>query len=462
VIAKEFAAKFTEIQSHANVELWAVLELWLKGNKNEQAIGKEIDKHRVTAGRKIDEICNHFFGTHNRHDRQERKNLLISEFQKYKPSFLHEELREHGAKTNTHQIPDRPVPSSDDPPTNLADKGRDSNMFFGRGEQLDNLNEELESHKGISITAVSGMGGIGKSEFAIQYGKKFLNEYSGGVWWLSAQAANLLSEIISITKLRFPEFSIDLLRDLSETAKVDMCWQQWVGKGRALIIFDDIVNFRNTKPYLPQRQDLVVLITTRDRLDNSIRSFPLDELSKSAALDLLAAEIGKPIEAKDLTAATNLCEQLGYLPLALELVGKYLALDDISIDRLILELQAKGMKHFALEGDVENWTLTAERGIAAAFELSWQKLKTSTKHLAKLLSIFDLLPFEWKWVESTEARFCREDIPPREFDSMTLSQSRHELIKRSLLKTGKTEEESTYNLHPLIRQFCREKLEGKR
>jgi tetratricopeptide (TPR) repeat protein len=89
------------------------------------------------------------------------------------------------------------------------------------------------------------------------------------------------------------------------------------------------------------------------------------------------------------------------------------------------------------------WTFNIKRGVAAAFELSWEELSENAKQLGCLLSLFALAPIPWSLVESVGAEQDPED----------LEDARVELENLHLLQG-----EAIYQLHQLIREFFQEKL----
>ncbi|MGH8000825.1 MAG: hypothetical protein ACREPR_15705, partial [Brasilonema sp.] len=48
----------------------------------------------------------------------------------------------------------------------------------------------------VAISAVSGMGGVGKTELAIQYARQHEADYPGGICWLNARESDLAAEIL--------------------------------------------------------------------------------------------------------------------------------------------------------------------------------------------------------------------------------------------------------------------------
>ncbi|MDB9488126.1 hypothetical protein PN492_16485 [Dolichospermum circinale CS-537/01] len=155
---------------------------------------------------------------------------------------------------------------------------------------------------------------------------------------------------------------------------------------------------KDIESYLPPKEkDLVslrVLMTSRETPDKRIaEKLELEVLSEAAAVDLLAAIIGQERIDKEPAEAKKLCRELGYLPLALELVGYYL--DDEDYQNLpylpLLEMGHKlreKVKHPSLSPEQVPGGMEAKRGLQAAFDLSWEELKPEAKHLACVLAAF--------------------------------------------------------------------------
>jgi hypothetical protein len=135
-----------------------------------------------------------------------------------------------------------------------------------------------------------------------------------------------------------------------------------------------------------------------------------------------------------LSDALQLCEWLGYLPLGLELVGRYLAEDpDLSLAEMLERLKAQRLEDEAIDLDeqqLQNTFSTAQRGVRAAFELSWQELDPVTQRVAQFLSLFAPTVFLWEWVASaTELFNCAKS---------EINAAKKQLYKRHLI--GRVEE----------------------
>jgi len=315
--------------------------------------------------------------------------------------------------------------------------------FIGRARELERLHQQLQRNNEVVITAVEGMGGVGKTELAIQYSLLHLqlHTYPGGICWLRAREQDIGLQIIQFARtdlgLQPPE---DLVK-LPE--RVRWCWQHW-HQGNTLVVVDDVKNYSHIKPYLPpQPSQFKVLITTRLKLDDRGSLF-LEVLPEDDALLLLAELVGEEKVTQESIKAKELVQRLGYLPLALQLVGRYVKERKISLTEMLQRLEKKGLGHPSLIVDQNDptWTLSIKRGVAAAFELSWSELSEPAQELGCLLSLFALAGIPWSLVERAAA----------EKDPEELEDARVELENLHLLMG-----EDTYQLHQLIREFLRNK-----
>ncbi len=193
--------------------------------------------------------------------------------------------------------------------------------FVGRSKEMETLNQRLQRTSCMGICAIAGMGGVGKTELAIQYALTHREIYQGGICWLHAREQDLGIQIVNFAKAHLGLNCPDNI-DLSN--QVRWCWQHWQ-EGDVLVVLDDINDYAQVKSYLPPPASRFrVLITTRLRLLKSSERLELDVLDLDAALALLEPLVETQRLQRELQAARDLCLWLGYLPLGLELVGRYL------------------------------------------------------------------------------------------------------------------------------------------
>jgi hypothetical protein len=317
--------------------------------------------------------------------------------------------------------------------------------FIDRDEKkLTGLHAQLQQNDRIAITAINGMQGIGKTELALQYATKHFKQgtYPGGICWLQVRKQEIAQQILNYAQaqlgLRIPE-QLDLARQIS------YCWRNWAA-GEVLVILDDVIDYKAIESYLPPYdQRFKVLMTTHLRLGSSFKDFPVEELDEESAIDLLKSLVTDGRIQAQIEDVKVLCKRVGYLPLGLELLGRFLSRkQDWTVSRLIEELASKSLAAGALRET--ELGMTHKLGVAAALELSWQELGKSEQELACLLGLLTVSPIPWELVE----QFLGE------IDSDDLEDTRDEgLIIRNLLKRVG---EGTYQLHPIVQEYFRYKI----
>lgn len=209
-----------------------------------------------------------------------------------------------------------------------------------------------------------------------------------------------------------------------------------------------MTEYQAIEAYLPSSNSkFKTLITTRKRLGSPVKLIELDILKSEAAIKLLISLVGAERVNRERKIAEEICEWLGYLPLGIELVGKFLERKTTwNLERIKEKFAEEGLEAKAVQKD-EKIITTAKRGVAAAFELSWSELTPAGQELAYYLSIFALAPISLDLIKAYDVEEKSEEIEDLIDDY---------LINLSLLKYD--EQNQTYSLHQLIREYLQTKL----
>ncbi|MFC6365014.1 tetratricopeptide repeat protein, partial [Nonomuraea thailandensis] len=229
-------------------------------------------------------------------------------------------------------VPRRPLPHAERVPVPPGLNGlprRPAAAFVGRDTALGDLRRALDDKPGTGVIsqAVLGLGGVGKSELALQYAHRHRADYRL-VWWIDADSPDRIR--IGLAALaQALTCGIDSVAAEQATVEEAAAWAvSWLAAHPGwLVVFDNVEEVADVEPYLARLTHGHVLITTRrdigwQHLD--ITPVRLELLSRPAATALLAGLIGPP-DAANTGALQDLAEQLGDLPLALTQAGAYIA-----------------------------------------------------------------------------------------------------------------------------------------
>jgi tetratricopeptide (TPR) repeat protein len=199
-------------------------------------------------------------------------------------------------------------------------KGKEFVGRTGNTEEIWSLlNQKTHSAVGQNIS-IKGLGGWGKTQLVVEYAYEYQDKYKNGVFWLVADE-NIDNQLLQIAEKQEWINKSDKTINQSDVAKA-----KFLALSEALIIFDNVDSYEDIKDYLP-KPDLHnhILITSRYKI-TEFRQFNLELLNPSESQELLLkiSKRATPTES-DSQPLKELLETLGGIPLAIELVGGYLA-----------------------------------------------------------------------------------------------------------------------------------------
>jgi len=202
--------------------------------------------------------------------------------------------------------------------------------FTGREPLLEKIRMQLAEHH---RAAVSGLGGAGKTQTAIEYAVRNRAEYPDGVFWVNAENTGVLtSGYVEIAKAL--RLSLASSNDQDRIVQAVLEW--FNGTGRWLLILDNVADRHDIGPFVPQRGKGDLLLTSRETVFQELgiaRALDAVELDPDEALRFLAVRVGRSeLEPAERAAAVDLAGELGNLPLALEQAAAYITENDARFD----------------------------------------------------------------------------------------------------------------------------------
>jgi hypothetical protein len=211
-------------------------------------------------------------------------------------------------------------------------------QVIGRGAELDAVRAQLANGRPTSIgqtAAFHGLGGLGKTQLAIEYGYAYADDYSGGVYWFNAD-----QDIeVQLTELAVAAGWVSPLSEHKD--KLDLARHQIRSRAGTLLIFDNVEDRAAIDAFLPAPAVRAHLLITSRLPIPGFSEVPLTLLEEDQALAMLFSESGQSaVGADEEGSAREIIRALDRLPLAIELAGAYLRYRPIGWAAYLERLQA--------------------------------------------------------------------------------------------------------------------------
>jgi len=274
----------------------------------------------------------------------------------------------------------------------------EQNPFFtGREDVLRRLHKSFRTDKATTLTrrqAISGLGGIGKTQIAIEYAYKFRNEYQAVLWARADSREVLASDFGAIAYLlNLPEKKG---RNQGRIIDAVMRWLQ--DHSEWLLILDNANDVKVVKEFLPSLNTGHILLTTcAQAMGEMAQPVGVEEMEiEKAALFLLyrARLITKNTSLKgtapdDLDKAKAIVQLMGGLPLALDQAGAYIEETRCSLSDYLNLYQQQHVEMLKRRGGFSD---DHPRPVATTWSLSFEKIKAKPASAELLMFCAFLYP----------------------------------------------------------------------
>jgi tetratricopeptide (TPR) repeat protein len=213
----------------------------------------------------------------------------------------------------------RPAEAVPAPPDVFGSHSGKSPVFRGRIIEQEGLKAVLDGPPG-SAAVITGCGGVGKTSLAGQTASQYRGRYNP-VWEISAEDTTQIEFGLSRLACRIdPGLANHPSEVAAEWARV---WLQ--SHDDWLLVLDNVSSPRDARLLLGELPRGRFIVTSQQATGwhHIGPTMPLDGLDPNAALDLLVTIAA--LDNEDLSSAALVCEELGYLPLAIELAAANMA-----------------------------------------------------------------------------------------------------------------------------------------
>jgi tetratricopeptide (TPR) repeat protein len=233
-----------------------------------------------------------------------------------------EQKRQKSGITLKHHVSDEPL---------WTIPYRQNRFFTGREHILEQLSSYFSSWKAINtpIAALSGLGGIGKTQVVLEYAYRSSRTYQAVFWVNASSQETLLADIAALAD----SLGLPLTKDQEPPTILSLVRRSLSSRSQWLLIFDGVSDLSFVTEIIPLRSTGHVLLTTQAPVSKTYAYLlEIEKLPEQEAVELLLRRSGSLPEEQsfqhmtleDLHEAQRICHTLDGLPLALDQAGAYI------------------------------------------------------------------------------------------------------------------------------------------
>lgn len=261
--------------------------------------------------------------------------------------------------------------------------------FSGRVEHLNNMDALFKKKKRdiVSICQnISGLGGVGKTQLAVEYAYRYHRGYKNGIWFVIAEnPMTIYNSFVAFSEC----FGLSLPPEF-KPENLQQAVRAWLLENHNwLLILDNLEMIDDVLPYLPDKMNGKVIITTRNtRIDYGSR-LELNVFDPDESMAFLKRRFSSNTDLKmeyycfpDFEqGARILINRLGNLPLALEQAAAYIKEVRCSITDYLELLKQSGVDVFSDKYAVPEYY---EKIVTSTWNISFHVLGESSRQLMNL------------------------------------------------------------------------------
>ena len=323
--------------------------------------------------------------------------------------------------------------------------------FVGRGEDLERLRADLlaGSVPGVvPVQAVHGLGGIGKTTLALEYGYRFASDYDV-IWWVPAEQPTMV--VAALARLA-SRLGVRELRDQLEM--VSALFDLLRGRSRWLLIYDNAERPERLEGLFPPDGGGHLLVTSRwSAWGREASPQRLQVLPRTESVEFLRRRTG----AVNLSALDALAEVVGDLPLALEEAAAYVEETQVDLEDYVCLVRERAREMFGLAG-LDEGELGDRRRVATVWSVSLNRIHTEVPAAEALLSLCAFLAPEVPRELPTE----HPQVLAAELAAVVSDRLRYNRILAAIRRYSlATVSSSGLELHRLVQTVIQSRLTGE-
>ena len=188
--------------------------------------------------------------------------------------------------------------------------------FTGRDGLLAAVRERLAAGDRAVVQALAGMGGVGKTQLAIEYAHRFADGYDLA-WWVNAEQAGLIGDQFAALGAALGCVQAGAGMEVVRAAVLGELGQ----RSRWLLVFDNAEAPADIRPWLPGGSGHVLITSREHRWAEIAAPVEVDVLARAESVAIFQDRVAG-LGAAD---ADRLAAELGDLPLAIAQAAGFMA-----------------------------------------------------------------------------------------------------------------------------------------
>jgi hypothetical protein len=248
--------------------------------------------------------------------------------------------------------------------------------FTGRGAILEELHNELAGERKAAVLAraLYGLGGVGKTQVALEYAHRYQADYDL-IWWIPAEQPQAISLALAGLAERLGFQAGD---NAAGAAKAALERLRRDAAGRWLLIFDNAGDPEDLEPYLPAGSGHVMITSRNHGWAHRAEPFEVDIFSRDESV----AHLLRHVPGLDPRDAGKISAAVGDLPIAIEQAAAWLAETGMPAALYVERLASQATNTLGL-----NKPFDYALPVAATWNLSLDRLRERSPAAVRLLQI---------------------------------------------------------------------------